>query len=151
MIQQSVSTPRLPRRTLLTPNLHRGRQDLSNPKARTSADHQSKRSARYKETRRARYEETRRGNVDYRIKGIPHSTVQREDSNRKEIVKRLIQKFETHPNRRSSTTSARSYCVCVGGEFSLPNTAKLPLMKEHCIRKKYVWKHITPQTFVRRL
>ena len=40
IVQQSVSTPRLPR-AVLTPNLHHGRQDLSNPEARTSADHQS--------------------------------------------------------------------------------------------------------------
>ena len=69
--------------------------------ARTSADHQSERSAKYEETRRSRYEETRRGNVDYRIQGIPHSTDQKEVSNRKEIVKRLIQQFENHPNRDS--------------------------------------------------
>ena len=31
--------------------------------------------------------------------GIPHSTVQKENSNRKETVKRLIQQFENHPNR----------------------------------------------------
>ena len=41
------------------------------------------------------------GNVDYRIPGIPHSTVQKEDSNHKETVKRLIQQFENHPNRDS--------------------------------------------------
>ena len=89
---------RLPR-VVLTPNLHHGRQDLSNPEARTSADHQSERSAKYEETRRSRYEETRRGNVDYRIQGILHSTVQKEDTNRKEIVKRLIQQLENQPNR----------------------------------------------------
>ena len=78
----------------LTPNLHHGRQDPSHPEVRTSADHQSERSARY--------EETRRGNVDYRIQGKPHSAVQKEDSYRKEIVKRLIQQFETHANRGDS-------------------------------------------------
>ena len=35
---------RLPRKAVLTPNLHHGRQDLSNPEARISADHQSERS-----------------------------------------------------------------------------------------------------------
>ena len=35
------------------------------------------------------------------FQGIPHSTVQEEDSNGKEIVKRLIQLFETQPNRDS--------------------------------------------------
>ena len=34
--------PRLSRRTILTPKLHHGRQDLSHPKARTSSDHRSK-------------------------------------------------------------------------------------------------------------
>ena len=38
---------------------------------------------------------------DYRIPGIPHSTVKKEDSNHKDIVKRLIQQFENHPNRES--------------------------------------------------
>ena len=85
-------SPRLPR-AALTPNLHHGCQDLSNPEARTSADHQSERSAKH--------EETRRGNVDYRIQRIPHSTVRGGDSNRKEIVEKLIQQFETHPNRDS--------------------------------------------------
>ena len=86
-------SPRLPRVVLITPNSQYGRQDLSNPDVRTSADHQSERSAKY--------EETRRGNVDHRIQGVPRSAVQKEDSNRKEIVKRLIQQCENHPNRDS--------------------------------------------------
>ena len=81
-----TKSPRLPR-AVLTPNLHHGRQDLV-PEARTSSDYQSERSAKYEETRRSRYEETRRGKVDYRIQGFPHSTVQKEDSNRKNIVKK---------------------------------------------------------------
>ena len=32
---------------------------------------------------------------------LPHTTVQKEDSNRKETVKRPIQQFENHPNRDS--------------------------------------------------
>ena len=72
------SSPRLPR-AVLTPSLHHERQDLSNPEARTSSDHQSERSAKY--------EESRRGDVDYRFQGIPRSAVQKEDSSRKEIVK----------------------------------------------------------------
>ena len=109
-------SPRLPR-VVLTPKLQHGRQDPSNPEARTSADHQSEQSAKYEETRRshlqnfrhkhleenhrAKYKETCRGNVDYRIQGMLHSTVQKEDSNRKEIVKKLIQQFENHPHRDS--------------------------------------------------
>ena len=91
-------SPRLPR-VVLTPNLHHGRQDLPNPEARTSADHQSEESAKYEETRRSRYKETCLGNVDDGVQSIPYSTVQKEDSNRTEIVKRLIQQFENHPNR----------------------------------------------------
>ena len=33
-----------------------------------------------------------------RIPGIPHSTVQQQDTNRKETAKKLIQQFENHPN-----------------------------------------------------
>ena len=95
-------SPRLAR-VVLTPNLHHGRQDLSNPEAKTSADHQSEQSVKYREicpshfedtlrkhleeSQRGKYRETSDGNVDYRIPGIPHSTVQKEDSNRKEVVK----------------------------------------------------------------
>ena len=98
-------SPRLPR-VVLTPNLQHGRQDTSNPQARKSADHQSEESVKYRETRRSLLEETRRkhpeesqrgkyretcrDDVDYRIQGLPHSTVRKEDSNRKEIVKRRI-------------------------------------------------------------
>ena len=80
-------SPRVPH-VVLTPNSQGGRQDPPNPEARKSTD---------------KYKETSRGNVDYRIPGIPHSTVQdqEEDSNRKETVKRLIQQFENHPNRDS--------------------------------------------------
>ena len=48
-----------------------------------------------------KYKETCRGNIDHRIQGFPHSTVQKEDSNRREIEKRLVQQFENHPNRDS--------------------------------------------------
>ena len=81
-------SPRLPR-VVPTPNLQRVRQDPSNLEARKSTDHQSEQSVKYRETCR--------GNVDYRIPGIPHSTVQKEDSNRKGIVKKLIQQFENQP------------------------------------------------------
>ena len=54
-----------------------------------------------RESQRCLYRETCRGNVDYRIPGIPHSTVQKVDTDRNETVKRLIQQFENHPNRDS--------------------------------------------------
>ena len=97
--------------------MQHGRQDHSDPEARKPADHQSEQSAKYEETRRshledtrrknleenhrAKYKETCRGNVHYRIQGFPHSTVQKEDFNRKEIEKRLIKQLENHPNRDS--------------------------------------------------
>ena len=92
-------------------------QDPPDPEARKSTDHDSEQSVQYRKTcrslledtrrkhpeesQRGKYRETCRGNVDYRIPFIPHSTVQKEDLNRKEIVKRLIQQFENHPNRHS--------------------------------------------------
>ena len=82
-------------RVLLAPNLQYGRQNPFNPGARKSTDHQSEQSVKNRDTCR--------GNVDYRIPGIPHSAVQKEDSNRKETVKRPIQKFDNNPNRDSLT------------------------------------------------
>ena len=109
-VHQSPRSPRV----VLTPNSKYGRQDPPNPDARKSADHQSEQSVKYREacrslledtrgkhlgeSQRWRYRETCRGDVDYRIPGIPHTTVQKEDSNRKETVKRLFQQFENHPN-----------------------------------------------------
>ena len=107
-------SPRLPR-VVLTPNSQSGRQDPPNPDARKSTDHQSEQRL-YRETCRSLLEDTRCEhpresprclcwetcrNADHRIPGIPHSTVQKEDTNRKETVKRLIQQFENHPNRDS--------------------------------------------------
>ena len=102
---------------VLTPNLQYGRQDPPNPEATKSTHHRSEQSVQYRETCRSLLEDTRRkppeesqggkyrencrGNVDCRIPGIPHSTVQKEDSIRKDIVERLIQQFENHPNRDS--------------------------------------------------
>ena len=34
--------------------------------------------------------------VDFRIPGIPHSTVEKVETNRKEKVRRLIEQFENH-------------------------------------------------------
>ena len=104
-VHQSPSLPRV----VLTPNLQHGRQDPPNPDARTSADRQSEQSSKYVETRRSHLGDTRRKHFEenHRAKHkktcrVPHSTVQREDSNRTEIVKRLLQQFENHPNRDSS-------------------------------------------------
>ena len=95
---------RLPR-VVLAPNLQDGRQDPPDPGSRKSTDHQSEQSVQYRETcrslledtsrkhheetERGKYGETCRGNADYSIPGKPHSTVQKEDSNCKGIVKRI--------------------------------------------------------------
>ena len=88
------------------------REDRLNPEAWKSRDHQSEQSVQHRETcpsllgetrrkhledsQRGKYRETCRGNADYRIPSIPHSTFQKEDSDRKEIVKRLITRTGTH-------------------------------------------------------
>ena len=53
------------------------------------------------ETRCAKFEETRSGNIDFRIQGLPHSTVLKEEYDRREMVRKLIHQFDTHPNRGS--------------------------------------------------
>ena len=45
--------------------------------------------------------ETCSGEIDCRIQGLLHHTVQQEDHARKEAVKKLIHQFETHPNREA--------------------------------------------------
>ena len=37
--------------------------------------------------------------VDFRIPGIPHSAVEKVETNRKATVKRLVEQFGNHPNR----------------------------------------------------
>ena len=49
----------------------------------------------------AKGEETRSGNAGHRVQGTPRSAVQKDDSNRKGMVTRLTQQFETHPNHDS--------------------------------------------------
>ena len=43
--------------------------------------------------------ETRSVFFDFRIQGLPQSTVQKEDDVRRETVRRPVHQFETHPNR----------------------------------------------------
>ena len=108
-------SPRLPR-VVLTPNLQHRRQDPSNPSEkfhrpskRTKREVQGicrslfedTRRKHLEESQRGKYREKCRGNVDYRIPGIPHSTVQKEDSNRKRIVKRLRNSIRPAKSRRS--------------------------------------------------
>ena len=37
--------------------------------------------------------------LDFRTRGIPHSTVQQVETNRKETVRPIIEQFENHPNK----------------------------------------------------
>ena len=48
-----------------------------------------------------RNKETCRGEKDFRIQGLPHTTVQEQDHSRKEAVQKLIHHFETRPNREA--------------------------------------------------
>ena len=98
IVQQNVSISFLPQRIVLKPNLHYGRQDTASFDARTSFDH----SGKHRETcGGGRYRETCRSEIDFRIQGLPHSTVQQQDHTRKEAVQKLFHQFETHPNREA--------------------------------------------------
>ena len=85
-VDQSSRLPRV----ILKPNAQSGQQDQPDQEARKSCDHQSASGS---------YGETLSGNVDYRIPGIPHSAIQQQDTSRRETVKKLIQQFESHPNK----------------------------------------------------
>ena len=84
-----------PRRIVLKPALHDGRQDTASIEERASDAHSSK------------CRETCSGEIDYRIQGLPFATVQQEDHTRKEAVKKLIHQFETHPNREALKVDLR--------------------------------------------
>ena len=84
-------SPRLPR-VVLKANSQSGQQDQQEEDARTSCDHPSaSQSSR----------ETWCNNVDYRIPGKHHSAVEQQDTNRRDTVKKLIQQFESDPNKES--------------------------------------------------
>ena len=67
--------------------------------ARTSVDHLSREFGKIRCGRE--FGEDRCGNIDFRIEGLPHSTVQQQDGTRKEAVKKLIHQVETHPIREA--------------------------------------------------
>ena len=81
-------SPRQPRVTLV-PNSQHNRKDLPITDSRKSHDCESE-EHKHKETC---------SRVDFRIPGIPHSTVQQVETNRKETVRRLMEQFENLPNR----------------------------------------------------
>ena len=69
-----------------------GQQDLRGQDARSSWDPPSDSKS---------YEETSNNAVDFRIPGIPLSTVEQQDTTRENKVKKLIEKFENHQHKES--------------------------------------------------
>ena len=69
-------SPRLPRITL-SPNPKHSRKDPPNPDARESGNHESE---------KRKHRGTCSGNIDFRIPGIPHSTVEQVDTSCKETA-----------------------------------------------------------------
>ena len=95
-------SPRLPQKAVLKPNFYPERQDPSNfETSKESEEYGETRSDSNSDRRTKEFGETRSGNIDFRIHGLPHSTVQKQDDIRRETVKKLIHQFETHPNRES--------------------------------------------------
>ena len=83
-------SPRLPR-VILKPNSQSGHQDQPDQEARKSSDHQSVSGS---------YGKPALATLNHRIPGISHhSTVQQQDTNRRETIKKLIQQFENHSNK----------------------------------------------------
>ena len=91
LYQKVRLTPRLPR-VVLRSNSQCGLQDQRIQEARSSwnppSDSQS-------------YGETWSSVVDYRIRGLPLSTAQQQDTTRENKVKKLIEKFEKHQHKES--------------------------------------------------
>ena len=88
-IEKAVRIPKLPR-VVLKANSQSGQQDQQEQDARTFCDHPSaSQSSR----------ETWCNNVAYIIL---HSAVEQQDTKRRDKVKKLIQQFESRPNKESS-------------------------------------------------
>ena len=84
-------TPGVPR-DVLKSNSQIGLQDQREQDARTSCDQPSGSNTSWK---------TGSNTVYYRIPGIPLSVDEQQDTNRNDKVKKLIEKFENHPNKES--------------------------------------------------
>ena len=84
-------TPRLPR-VVLGANSRSGQQDQREQDARSSWDPPSESKS---------YRETWNNAVDYRIHGILLSTVEQQNTNRQNKVKKLIEKFENRQHKES--------------------------------------------------
>ena len=84
LCQKVRLTPRLPR-IVLKANSQCGQQELRSQDAQSSWDPPSESK---------RYGETCNNTVDYRISGVPLSSVEQQDTTRENKVKKLIEKFE---------------------------------------------------------
>ena len=84
-------SPRLPRVTLV-PKSQPVQQDVHVSESRKSDDRESE-AHQHRETCGSDH------CVDFRIPGIPHSAVGKVEANRKGKTRRLIEQFESHPNR----------------------------------------------------
>ena len=82
-------TPRAPR-VVLKSTSQITLQDQREQDARTSYDQPSGSNMPW---------ETVSNTVDYRIPGIPLPAIEQQDAHRKDKVKKLIEKFENHPNK----------------------------------------------------
>ena len=91
LYQKVRLTPRVPR-VVVKPNSQIGLQDQREQDARTSYDQPSGSKSSW---------ETGNNTVDYRIPVVPLSAVEQQDTYRKDKVKKLIEKFENHPNKES--------------------------------------------------
>ena len=91
LYQKVRLTTRLPR-DVLRSNSECSLQDLHGKEARSSWDSPSNSKS---------YGETRNNIVDYRISGMPLSTVEQQDAKREKKVNKLIEKFEEHQRKES--------------------------------------------------
>ena len=91
LYQKVRLTPRVPRGVLKS-NPQYGPQDPQSQEARLSWELSCDSKS---------YGETCNITVDYRILGIPLSTVEQQDTNRENKVKKLIEKFESHKHEES--------------------------------------------------
>ena len=109
LYSKTYQSPSIPQRIALKPNLHYGRQDTTSSDARTSVDHSSK----HRETcGGGTCNESFRGEIDFRIQGLPHSTVQEQDHTRKATVKKVdapeSRSVASRPEAKSRVQSIQS-------------------------------------------
>ena len=91
----NIYESRAPRRIILKEAWQGGQRDDSNTEER---EHKVF-SNEFGETRSDVRDGDTSPKVDFRIQGLPHSTVEQEDNTRKEKIKELIHQIESHLDR----------------------------------------------------